>query len=80
MALQMIASGTAISSELAHISTFAREVGQRLGAAIAVRVPGVFDSYRPELHYMRGPGPKWREKHNSEVTNPSPSVDNWGPP
>jgi hypothetical protein len=20
-------------------------------------------SYRPELHYMRGPGPKWREKH-----------------
>jgi hypothetical protein len=24
---------------------------------------GIFDSYRPELHYMRGPGPKWREKH-----------------
>jgi hypothetical protein len=21
------------------------------------------DTYRPELHYMRGPGPKWREKH-----------------
>ena len=21
------------------------------------------DPYRPELHYMRGPGPKWREKH-----------------
>jgi hypothetical protein len=20
-------------------------------------------SYRPELYYMRGPGPKWREKH-----------------
>jgi hypothetical protein len=19
--------------------------------------------YRPEAHYMRGPGPKWREKH-----------------
>ena len=19
--------------------------------------------YRPENHYMRGPGPKWREKH-----------------
>jgi hypothetical protein len=63
MALQMIASGTAISSELAAISTFAREMGQRLGTAIAVRAPGVFDSYRPELHYMRGPGPKWREKH-----------------
>jgi hypothetical protein len=21
--------------------------------------------YRPERHYMRGPGPKWREKHSS---------------
>jgi hypothetical protein len=21
------------------------------------------DNYRPEMHYMRGPGPKWREKH-----------------
>jgi hypothetical protein len=19
--------------------------------------------YRPELHYMRGPGPKWRDSH-----------------
>ena len=25
---------------------------------------GLFDSYRPELHYMRGPGPKWHAKHN----------------
>jgi hypothetical protein len=24
-----------------------------------------FDPYRPELHYMRGPGPKWREKHQT---------------
>jgi hypothetical protein len=23
----------------------------------------VRDSYRPEVHYMRGPGPKWRAKH-----------------
>jgi hypothetical protein len=21
------------------------------------------DRYRPELHYMRGPGPAWRAKH-----------------
>jgi hypothetical protein len=28
---------------------------RRLGVAV--------ESYRPELHYMRGPGPKWREKH-----------------
>lgn len=23
----------------------------------------VFHPYRPELYYMRGPGPKWRAKH-----------------
>jgi hypothetical protein len=23
----------------------------------------LFNPYRPELHYMRGPGPKWLEKH-----------------
>jgi hypothetical protein len=22
----------------------------------------LLDPYRPELHYMRGPGPKWRAK------------------
>ena len=26
-------------------------------------VNDLLDPYRPELHYMRGPGPKWREKH-----------------
>jgi len=26
-----------------------------------------FDPYRPELHYMRGPGPRWREKHRRAV-------------
>ena len=24
----------------------------------------LFDRYQPELHYMRGPGPKWHAKHN----------------
>jgi hypothetical protein len=32
------------------------KVGKDLVAALT-------DSYRPELHYMRGPGPKWRAKH-----------------
>jgi len=26
----------------------------------------VRDPYRPELHYMRGPGPKWRAKHDGQ--------------
>jgi hypothetical protein len=24
-------------------------------------------NYRPELHYMRGPGPKWRAKHQGRT-------------
>jgi hypothetical protein len=24
-----------------------------------------FDPYRPELHYMRGPGPAWHAKHRA---------------
>jgi hypothetical protein len=24
---------------------------------------GIFDTYHPEVNYMRGVGPKWREKH-----------------
>lgn len=27
----------------------------------------ILDPYRPELHYMRGPGPKCREKHAANV-------------
>jgi|HubBroStandDraft_6_1064221.scaffolds.fasta_scaffold238209_1 hypothetical protein len=27
----------------------------------------IFDPYRPELHYMRGPGPAWRAKHAGET-------------
>jgi hypothetical protein len=27
----------------------------------------VFDPYRPELHYMRGPGPRFRERYERPV-------------
>lgn len=33
-----------------------------------VLIIDMFDSYRPEHHYMRGPGPKWREKHQPAPT------------
>jgi hypothetical protein len=29
-------------------------------------MPSAIDPYRPELHYMRGPGPKWRAKHGTD--------------
>ena len=28
----------------------------------------LFDPYRPERHYMRGPGPKWHAKHDPAPT------------
>lgn len=34
-----------------------------------MRVAG--DPYRPELHYMRGPGPKWRAKYQASRLNRS---------
>jgi hypothetical protein len=29
---------------------------------------GPFESYQPERHYMRGPGPKWHAKHGGMPT------------
>ena len=31
--------------------------------------------YRPERHYMRGPGPKWLEKHGGEVNPVGPVME-----
>ncbi|HEU4806429.1 MAG TPA: hypothetical protein VFS91_11605 [Nitrobacter sp.] len=33
-----------------------------------------FNPYRPELHYMRGPGPAWRAKHGQ------PALESTAPP
>ena len=37
-------------------------VFQHVARAVAKLQHELFDSYRPEKHYMRGPGPKCREK------------------
>ena len=37
---------------------------------LAVNAPffaRIFNPYRPELHYMRGPGPAWRAKHGMDA-------------
>jgi hypothetical protein len=40
---------------------------RKAGAAVVTFLGPSWDGpvrrYRPEDHYMRGPGPKWREKH-----------------
>jgi len=52
---------------MARNGTKTSKQGPRFAAALAVFWRTVyrdaFDPYRPELHYMRGPGPKWRAKH-----------------
>jgi hypothetical protein len=42
--------------------------GRAYLAACRVLIRDLFDPYRPELHYMRGPGPKWRAKHSQAHT------------
>ncbi len=40
------------------------ETGRSHGLAEFGRLfRSMIDPYRPEQHYMRGPGPKWRAKH-----------------
>jgi hypothetical protein len=39
---------------------------RRAAAKLRGLIPrALTDSYRPELHYMRGPGPKWRQLHGA---------------
>ena len=48
------------------LSGFARktvESASDFASVVHNLVMDIRDSYRPELHYMRGPGPKWRAKH-----------------
>jgi hypothetical protein len=62
MAFHIAATGTSILAEREPIGVSVCGTGQRLFAAITVRFKDVFNPYRPELYYMRGPGPRWREK------------------
>ena len=41
-----------------------------VAGALRKVVHDLFDPYRPELHYMRGPGPRWHEKHEFDCTEP----------
>ena len=34
----------------------------------------LFGTYRPERHYMRGPGPKWRAKHAAMTVTSEPDL------
>ena len=42
-----------------------REMLAKMTHAWREAIRELTDPYRPELHYMRGPGPKWAEKHHA---------------
>ena len=47
----------------------------KVSAAWQALTKALFDDYRPELHYMRGPGPKWHKKYDlKELGGGSPAV------
>jgi hypothetical protein len=55
-----------------------RNVGQSIVSGIrelAQTFASVFDPYRPELHYMRGPGPKWHAKRAALAAEASRPAD-----
>jgi hypothetical protein len=50
------------------LSGFARKTAESASDFAGVvhnLIMDVRDCYRPGLHYMRGPGPKWRAKHQT---------------
>jgi hypothetical protein len=44
-------------------SPLATMMGARVAAMLRNVMRDLRKPYRPEQHYMRGPGPKWHEKH-----------------
>ena len=55
-----------VSSREAQKSTASHRIAGGLATDLVDllrTVKALFDPYRPEQHYMRGPGPKWRAKH-----------------
>jgi hypothetical protein len=45
----------------------------RTTPALSAEFADVLDPYRPELHYMRGPGPKWHAKHRPATAEAHPA-------
>ena len=56
IALRRFAASSTSGSKISTPLMTAIELGRVL--------TNCFDRYKPEKHYMRGPGPKWHEKHD----------------
>jgi hypothetical protein len=58
-----IAPAVARWSAMSSVASKTAETVSDFAGVVHSLVLDIRDSYRPELHYMRGPGPKWRAKH-----------------
>jgi len=58
-----IAPASARWSAMSGLARKTAETVSDFASVVHNLVMDIRDSYRPELHYMRGPGPKWRAKH-----------------
>ena len=63
-----IAATPSLASQVPNVRQVVVELRRALMKAL-------FDPYRPEMHYMRGPGPKWHERHAT-----MPSIPQWSTP
>jgi hypothetical protein len=50
-------------SKVAHVLAFAVVKARTAVTNVWGTAVDQADRYRPEAHYMRGPGPKWRAKY-----------------
>ena len=46
------------------MTRWAPDLAAELAAAARSVIAALHDSYHPERHYMRGPGPKWHARHD----------------
>ena len=58
-----------MSVEVLIVSEILVKLGRTVRASVVRFWTGLIsdrpDHYHPERHYMRGPGPKWRQKHRT---------------
>ena len=50
------------ANTLSGVTRKSAELVSDFASVVRNLILDVRDSYRPEVHYMRGPGPKWRTK------------------
>jgi hypothetical protein len=65
------------------LSDFARKAAEsafNFASVVYNLIMDVRASYRPELHYMRGPGPKWRARQQAWQASALAKINSEGVP